>query len=114
MSVFFSGGKTVDMAMGTEKNGITYRTTPTEKTSHTNIEFFYTYLPDDEIKHPMSFRNRTDTAGSNEGVEPNSDTYLQYLKSFIDIAAVRRLAENAVSEYNAVNTARKDYTRQIS
>jgi hypothetical protein len=101
MSVFFLGGEIIDTATGIERHGITYCTIRTEKISDTNIGLLHTYPSDNKIKHPMSFRNRTDFTVKDEGVEPDSDLYIQYLKSFIDIAAARRLAENAVSEYNA-------------
>jgi hypothetical protein len=120
MSVFFSGGEILEMAMGIERNGITFYDTLAEKTADEDICSLYKYLSDEEKKHLMSFRNMAGPDGSYVPAGAYPGEYMQYLKSLIDstvfpyIADVRRRAVNAVSEYSAVNTAQKDYTRQIS
>ena len=109
MSIFFSGGEILEMAMGIERNGITFYDTLAEKTSDTDICSLYTYLSDEEKKHLMSFRNMAGPEGKYVPAESYPGENMQYLKSlidsavFMDIADARRLAENTVSEYNAIN-----------
>ena len=109
MSIFFSGGEILEMAMGIERNGITFYDTLAEKTTDPDICSLYRYLSDEEKKHLMSFLNMTGTEGKYEPAESCPGEYMQYLKSLIDSAVftdnddARRLAENAVSNYNAID-----------
>ena len=110
MSIFFSGGEILDMAMGIERNGITFYDTLADKTSDTDTCSLYRYLSDEEKKHLLSFRNMAGTEGKYKPARLYPDEYMHYLKSlidsavFADVADARRLAENAVSEYNAIDT----------
>ena len=110
MSIFFSGGEILEMAMGIERNGIAFYDTLAEKTSDTSICSLYTYLSNEEKKHLMSFRNMAGPEGSFKPAESYPGEYMQYLKLIIDNAVftdttdARRLAENAVSDYNAIDT----------
>lgn len=109
MSIFFSGGEILDMAMGIEKNGITFYNTLAEKTADTEICSLYRYLSNEEKEHLMSFRNIAEAECKYEPAESYPGEHMQYLKSlidsvvFTDIDDARRLAENAVSDYNAIN-----------
>jgi rubrerythrin len=110
MSVFFSGGEILEMAMGIEKNGIAFYDTLAEKSSDKDIRSLYTYLSDEEKKHLISFRNMAGPEGKYVPGGSYPGEYMRYLKSlidsvvFTDIANARRLAENAVSDYNAIDT----------
>jgi rubrerythrin len=109
MSIFFSGGEILEMAMGIERNGIIFYDTLANKTADKDVCSLFRYLSDEEKKHLMSFRNMSGSEGNYVPAESYPGEYMQYLKLlidsavFLDITDARRQAENAISDYNAIN-----------
>lgn len=84
MTVFFSGSELIEIALGIEKNGLTFYQALSNKTQDVKTKDVYNYLTGEERKHLNTFQNMQNTIGQYQPPESYAGEYMLYLKALVD------------------------------
>jgi rubrerythrin len=93
MTIFFSGGELLEMAMGIERNGMAFYQALAKKTRNRDVKGIYNYLAEEEKKHLNTFQGMADSLGQGNVPEIGSEEYMLYLKALIDNVAFSNVTE---------------------
>ena len=109
MAVFFSGSEMLEIAIGIERNGITYYDILSKQTQNKDISSLYEYLSEEEQNHLDTFQKMADSVGKYKPSESYSGEYMLYMKSLMDSAVfkdtdtARQKAQEASSDFEAID-----------
>jgi len=112
MSIFFSVGEVVEMAISTERNGQAFYQTASKLAKEKNLKELLQYLAEEEGKHLKTFQGFYDTLKEGPETTPyNWEEAKLYLKALVDSRFFTgsdkaiQMAKEAKSEIEAVNSA---------
>jgi rubrerythrin len=110
MSVFFSAGELLEVALGIERNGAAFYQALANKTKNKDAKAIYDHLAGQEKKHLNTFQSMLDSVGKYEPPETYPGEHMLYLKSlvdntvFTDVTAAKQKAARISSEIEALDT----------
>jgi len=84
VSIFFSGRELIEIALGIERNGLTFYQALSNKSQQSKIKAVYNYLAGAERKHLNTFQNMQNTIGQYQPPESYAGEYMLYLKALVD------------------------------
>ena len=111
MGVFFSGSELVDIAIGIERNGVSFYDSLVKSAGNEIAKGVYAYLADEERKHIKVFQIMLDSVTDYRPPETYTEEYDLYLKALVDSAVfsddqvAREMAQKAGSEAEAIQIA---------
>ena len=111
MSISFSGGELISIAIGIEKRGIAFYDIMAKSTEDTEVGSVFIYLADMERDHINIFQNMLDKVDKYQPTEALTKEYADYLQSLIDNAVftddmvTSEMATNADSDIKALELA---------
>jgi len=111
MSVLFSGGELINIAIGIERNGLAFYKSLLKGEKDVMARGAYKYLADMEQQHLKTFQGMLNAVGEYGHPEIYTEEYDLYLKALIDSAvftddqAAREMAENVRSSAEAIQIA---------
>jgi len=117
MGIFFSGSELFEVALGIERNGMTFYQTIAERTKNKDVKAAYDHLASEEKKHLNTFQGMLKSVGDYRAQGNYTEEYMLYLKALIDSnvftddKAAKEMAGKASKEAEALHigiTAEKD------
>lgn len=117
MSIAFSGGELIDIAIGIEKQGIVFYDVMARSTEQKQARDLFTYLADAERNHAKTFQSMLAETEKYKPAEDQLHEYSDYLQAlvnnavFTDEKATSELATHVDSEIEALDigiSAEKD------
>ena len=84
MGVFFSGRELIDIAIGIERNGVSFYHSLAKSTENEIAKGIYEYLADEERKHIEVFQSMLGSMADYRPPETYTEEYDLYLKALID------------------------------
>lgn len=84
MGILLSGRELVEIAIGIERNGITFYDSLAKSTEAVKASDLYKYLAGKEKEHLKLFQNMIDLVGDYQLPEMYTEEYDRYLKALID------------------------------
>jgi rubrerythrin len=109
MGVFFSGSELLEIAIGIERNGMSFYQALAGKTGNGDVKDIYDHLAGEEKKHLDTFQGMLNSLGQVKPAETYSEEYMLYLKSLVDstifssISEARQKADKVSNEIEAVS-----------
>ena len=111
MGVFFSGMELIDIAIGIERNGVTFYNSLVDSSGNSLAQGIYKYLADKEREHIEIFQNMLGSVGDYQPPESYTEEYDSYLKALIDSTVftsdhiAREMAQKVSSDTEAIQIA---------
>ena len=109
MSILFSGGELLEIAMDIERNGAAFYQALADQSKNKDIRAIYEHLAKEEEKHLDTFKGMLNTVGKYQPPEVYAEEYMLYLKSladssvFTDVTQAKEKAKKASSESEALD-----------
>ena len=111
MSIFFSGGELINIAIGIESRGISFYNTLVQTTESAAARDIFQYLADAERQHVQIFQDMLGDFGKYQPQESYAGEYTPYFQSLVDSAVftddlvASQKAAKAGSDANAIDIA---------
>jgi len=111
MSIQFSIGALLEMALGMERNEVAFYQALANKTQNKDAKACYDHLAGEEEKHINTFQGMLNTVGQYQPPEDSTREYMLFLQNIVapavfpNITAVQRRAEKMSSEIETIDTA---------
>ena len=109
MSILFSGGELLEIAMDIERNGAAFYQVLANQTKDKDTRAVYEHLAEEEKKHLNTFQGMLSTVGKYQPPEAYAEDYMLYLKSladssvFSDVDQAKEKARKVSSESEAID-----------
>jgi len=109
MSILFSGGELLEIAMDIERNGAAFYQALADQAKNKDTGAIYEHLAREEEKHLNTFKGMLDTVGKYQPPEAYAEEYMLYLKSLADssvfsnVTQAKEKAKKVASESEALD-----------